>query len=79
MVGNTLEGNLAPGDALDAFHGADDDALFLEHGPLLDMQLHEGMHLRAGAGCLASVTDAVEVFADRAAVDPHRLQGILQR
>jgi hypothetical protein len=70
---------LLPGDALQVFHRADRDAFGVENRALLDVQLDERVRTVEGYRRGSGVADAVELRAQRLAVDGDRGQALLER
>jgi hypothetical protein len=79
VVGLAAHGELGPGDALDARHRTDVDALRLQHRPLLDVQLDEGVGRGARQGSGPPVADAVELRPEDRAVDGDHVERLLER
>ncbi len=70
---------LLPRDALHALDRADGEALCLEDRALLDVQLDERVRHDARARMGPDVLDPGELVADARAVDPHDVEGFLDR
>jgi hypothetical protein len=79
MVRHPLRGELGPGNALHAFHGADREAFEIEDRPLFDVQFDVGMHLRVAARRRPRIADPFQAVPDGLAVDADHGQRLLQR
>src|SRR5262249_35048435 len=72
------EGHAGPGDGHDAFHHAHGEALLLEDGPLLDVELEIGAQRAGDARLGAEIADALELVAQAHPVAITRVVGVLQ-
>jgi hypothetical protein len=77
VVRLSVDGDLAPADALHTGHGPDGDTLLLEHGTLLDVQFDERAGRGGGARGGTRVADAQELVADPRPVDADGAEHLL--
>src|SRR5699024_11429107 len=68
MGGAAVEGDLLPGDRLDAGDDADLPVLLGQHGPLLDMAFEVGMRRVEADRALTLEPDALELVAEPVAI-----------
>ncbi|MNW08903.1 hypothetical protein D3C71_2057750 [compost metagenome] len=72
MIGNAVNDQALPGDALQVFDGTDRYRFALEHRPLLDVQLDIGMGFQRAGLDTAGVADACELRSERRAIGSNR-------
>ncbi len=77
VVLHAVEREPGPGDGHDALHHAHRHPLFLEDGPLLDVQLQIGADGAGDAGLGSEIADALELLPEPLAVTVARVVGVL--
>ncbi len=77
VVGDALDGDAPPRDALDVLHRADGHALAIEDRALLDMEFDIGVRPQEAKLVRAGIADALEFGAERGAVGCDRGQRVL--